>query len=296
MNLRQLEVFHAVAETCSFTRASHTLFISQSTVSQHIRELEETLQVRLLDRNRRNVSLTPAGVRLLEQGRIVFQALEEAESQARTATDPYSGRLSFGCAATTLLYHLPPILLEYTRRFPNVELNITDGTIEEVSTKIFGQQLDMALVVLPFSGPGLEKVELCQESFVIAVPARHKLASRTRLNIEELADQRFILHRQSQNTRKLVDRFLYKSRLTPKVAVELGETEAIKAMVARGLGVSILPSSAFLQPNREPEIKTFPLPAKQLKRSLALVYPKGKTPRPPAEALMTMLRSHFAEK
>src|SRR5580704_14852799 len=125
INFRQLEVFRAVAETKSFTRASHTLFISQSTVSQHIRELEDSLNIKLFNRNRRNVSLTPAGENLLAHGRNIFQLLEEAEMAARTVKDPYCGKLAFGCASTTLLYHLPNILMEYTRRYPNVELNIT---------------------------------------------------------------------------------------------------------------------------------------------------------------------------
>lgn len=293
INFRQLEVFRAVAESCSFTRASHVLFISQSTVSQHIRGLEDSLRVRLFDRNRRNVSLTRAGERLLEDGRAVFQLLEEAENHTRTTTDPYSGTLSFGCASTTLLYHLPPLLMEYMQRYPNVELKISDGSIEEIAAQMWSQSLDLALVVLPFSSPGLEKIPLFEERFVVAVPARSALASRTKFEMQELAAERFILHRQTQNTRRLVDRFLFKHRVTPKVVVELGETEAIKAMVMRGLGVSILPASAFLDPGRHSEIKTFPLPLKEIKRSLAVVYPKMKTPRPPAQALIQLLRTHF---
>src|SRR5579884_3186437 len=116
INFRQLEVFRAVAETKSFTRASHSLFISQSTVSQHIRELEDSLGVMLFNRNRRNVSVTPAGDNLLEHGRAIFQMLEEAETAAKTVRDPYCGKLSFGCASTTLLYHLPNILMDYARK------------------------------------------------------------------------------------------------------------------------------------------------------------------------------------
>jgi DNA-binding transcriptional LysR family regulator len=295
INFRQLEVFRAVAESCSFTRASHVLFISQSTVSQHIRELEDSLRVKLFDRNRRNVSLTRAGERLLEHGRAVFQLLAEAENYTRTTTDPYSGTLSFGCASTTLLYHLPPILMEYMQRYPNVELKISDGTIEEIAAQIWSQSLDLALVVLPFSSPGLVKVPLFDERFVVAVPASSPLANRPRLELQELAGERFILHRQTQNTRRLVDRFLFKHRLTPKVGVELRETEAIKAMVKRGLGVSILPASAFLEPKQHPDIKIFPLPPKEIKRTLAVVFPKLKAPRPPARELIQLLLTRFGD-
>lgn len=296
INFRQLEVFRAVAETKSFTRASHSLFISQSTVSQHIRELEESLKVKLFSRNRRNVSLTLAGENLLEHGRTIFQMLEEAETAAKTVTDPHCGKLSFGCASTTLIYHLPAILADYTHKYPNVELRITGGTIQEVAAQIWSGALDLALVVLPLNSPALERIVLFEESFVGAVPASHPLAKKARLQAADLAQERFILPRRGQNTRKLIDRFLFKERITPRVAIELAETEAVKAMVARGLGVSILPDSAFLDARARHGIKTFPIPHRDLRRSLAVVYQRPKALRPAALALVEMLDQHFRRK
>src|SRR5258708_5047598 len=241
INFRQLEVFRAVAETTSFTRASHVLFISQSTVSQHIRELEQSLSVKLFNRNRRTVSLTAAGENLLEHGRQAFQMLEEAEIAARTANDPYPGKLAFGCASTTLLYQLPDILAEYARRYPNVEMKITGGAIQDVAVQMWSGALDLALVVPPLSSVALERILLFEESFVFVLPAHHPSARKTTLRAADLAAERFILPRPGQNTRKLIDRFLFRERVTPRVAIDLAETEAIKAMVSRGLGVSILP-------------------------------------------------------
>jgi len=296
INLRQLDVFRAVAETQSFTRASHTLFISQSTVSQHIRELEDSLKVQLFSRNRRNVSLTPAGESLLGYGRSIFQMLEEAEIAVQTVRDPYCGKLTFGCASTTLLYHLPEILMDYTTKYPNVELNITGGTIQDVSLQMLSGSLDLALVVLPLSSPALEKIILFEEAFVGVIPAGHSLASEAHLRISNLANERFILHRQGQNTRKLVDRYLFKQRITPRVAIELAETEAIKAMVARGLGVSILPQSAFQNTGALQGLRVFSIPRKELSRSLAVVYSRPRVLRPAALAMIEMLRQHFRAK
>src|ERR1022692_1944725 len=176
INFRQLEVFRAVAETNSFTRASHVLFISQSTVSQHVRELEESLAIKLFNRNRRNVSLTLAGETLLEHGRNIFIMLEKAETAAKTIKDPYCGKLAFGCASTTLLYHLPSILMDYTQKYPNVELTITGGTIQEIGTQMWSGGLDLALVVLPFNSAALEKIVVFEESFVGVLAASHPLA------------------------------------------------------------------------------------------------------------------------
>jgi DNA-binding transcriptional LysR family regulator len=88
----------------------------------------------------------------------------------------------------------------------------------------------------------------------------------------DLASERFILHQAGQNSRKLIDRYLFKKRVTPRVAVELAETEAIKAMVACGLDVSILPESALVDARRQ-GLRIFRIPQKDLKRSLAVVYP-----------------------
>ena len=295
INFRQLEVFRAVAETRSFTRASHMLFISQSTVSEHIRELEETLKVRLFERNRRTVALTAAGEKLLEYGQRVFATLEEAESAAQSMLDPYSGRFAFGCASTTLLYQLPPVLAEYASRYPHVELTINSGTIQEVAAQMWSGALDLALVVLPIASAEFKKVVLLEESFVVVVPSHHRLASPKRFDIAALARERFVLHRRDQNTRKLIDRFFFKHKITPKVAIELSETEAIKEMVARGLGVSVLPASAFPHWRRAPGVKTFPIHDPELKRTLALVYLRGKALRPPVQAMIDLLMKHFHE-
>src|SRR5205085_114781 len=119
-----------------------------------------------------------------------------------------------------------------------------------VAAEIWSGALDLALVVLPLNAPGLKKIPVCDEPFLAVVPAAHRVARRPRLAIEELAGERFILHLPGQNTRKLVDRFLFQHRLAPRVPIELAETETIKRMVAHGLGVSILPVSAFM--HREP--------------------------------------------
>lgn len=97
-------------------------------------------------------------------------------------------------------------------------------------------------------------------------------------------------------TPKLIDRFLFRERVTPRVAIELAETEAIKAMVARGLGVSILPESAFPGGRAGQGLRTREIPRKELARSLVIVYPKSRPLRPPAVAMIELLQAHFQPK
>jgi DNA-binding transcriptional LysR family regulator len=293
INFRQLEVFRAVADTNSFTRASHAMFISQSTVSQHIRALEDALQVTLFQRNRRNVLLTAAGLNLLEHAREIFQMIERAEVAARTVKDPYHGKLSFGCASTTLLYQLPPILMEYTSKYPNVTLSISSGSIQDIASQMWSGALDLGLVVLPLSAPALRKIVLLEESFVGLIPSGHPLAKKAHLTIADLQAERFILQRRGHNTRKLVDHFFFKKRLVPNVVIELDLPETIKAMVRRGFGASILPESAFPDKQSSAGIHTFPIPRRDLHRALAVVHSRTKVLKPVVSALVELLQKHF---
>jgi DNA-binding transcriptional LysR family regulator len=293
INFRQLEVFRAVADTSSFTRASHEMFISQSTVSQHIRALEDSLQVTLFQRNRRNVLLTTAGLNLLEHARDIFRMIERAEVAAKTVKDPYHGKLSFGCASTTLLYQLPPILMEYTNKYPNVTLNISSGSIQDIANQMWSGALDLGLVILPLSAPTLRKIVLLEESFVGLIPSVHPLAKKANINISDLGGERYILQRRGHNTRKLVDQFFFKKRIAANVVIELDLPETIKAMVARGFGASILPESAFPDKRSSVGIHTFPSPHRDLHRALAVVHPRTKMLKPIAAALVDLLQKHF---
>lgn len=294
ISFRQLEVFCAVAERLSFTRASQTLFISQSTVSQHISELEGQLNVRLFDRTRRKVALSPAGAKLLTYGRGIFQMLHDAESATLAQADPFAGRISFGCASTTLLYQLPPVLAAYARQYPGVELNIVSGSIQEISAQLTDGTLDLALVVLPLNAPGMKRIHLQDERFVAVLPVQHPLGKAKRLQAQDLAGERFILHRAGQNTRRLIEQFFLRSKVRLEVAFELADTEVIKELVAHGLGISILPASTFPPGRERRDLRTVPLGGDDLVRKLALVQPLAQPARPAIEALAKYLERHFA--
>ncbi len=294
VSFRQLEVFCTVAEHLSFTRASQVLFISQSTVSQHVRELEDQLNVRLFDRHRRKVALSAAGLQLQEHGRRIFLMLEEAEWATRSQADPFAGKVTFGCASTTLLYQLPPILAAYARKYPDVELNILSGSIQEIAAQLAEGTLDLALVVLPLNSPGTKRTILKEERFVAVLPRKHPLAKAKQLTAQDLAQERFILHRAGQNTRRLIEQFFVRSKVRLRVAYEFADTEVIKEMVAHGLGVSILPESTFPPHRPRADLRTVPVGGLDLHRKLALVYAPAQRHLPAVAALAAHLERHFA--
>lgn len=295
ISFRQMEVFRAVAQDNSFSRASHRLLVSQSTISEHIRALEEVLDRKVFERSRRRVELTSAGEHLLQYVQRLFQLLEEAERAAKTSDDPYAGKVLFACASTTLLYQVPPILIEYSRSYPRVQLSILTDSIDEVTRDLRAGVVDLALVSFPITGRDFRKIPLFDEDFVIVLPSGHPLASKSSVRIKELADEPFILYRQGTNARKTIDRLFHKERFGPRVVMELNPTEAIKEMVANGFGVSLVPASAFLTKAPSRGVATLAIKGGGAKRSVGLIYLRTRPMSPSAKALLQLFQSHYAK-
>jgi DNA-binding transcriptional LysR family regulator len=136
-------------------------------------------------------------------------------------------------------------------------------------------------------------VPLWDEGFFLVLPKQHRLARRRALTIEDLANEQFILHGRAQNTRKIVDRYLFRHAVSPAVPIEIADTETIKAMVAHNLGVSILPESAFPRRKATEGLKIFPVHKAELSRSLAIIYPKSRPLRPAALAMIEVLQTRY---
>lgn len=295
ITFRQAEVFRAVAQDNSFSRASHRLLVSQSTVSEHIRALEEVLERKVFQRSRRRVELTSAGEHLLTYVERVFQLLEEAETAAKTSDDPFSGKVSFACASSTLLYQLPPILVEYSRSYPRVQLSILTDSIEGVTAELRAGVVDLALVAFPVSGRDFRKIALFDEAFVVILPTAHPLAGKSTIRIKELAGEPFILYRQGTNARRTIDRLFHKERFGPRIVMELNHTEAIKEMVANGFGVSLVPTSAFLTRTPTRDVAMLAIKGGGLKRSIGLIYLRSRAMSPSAKALLQLFQSHYSK-
>jgi DNA-binding transcriptional LysR family regulator len=183
--------------------------------------------------------------------------------------------------------------MEYTTKYPNVTLNISSGSIQDIANQMWSGALDFGLVVLPLSAPALRKIVLLEESFVGLIPSGHALAKKSHLTVADLQTERFILQRRGHNTRKLVDHFFFNKRIVPNVVIELDLPETIKAMVRRGFGASILPESAFTDKRSSAGIRTFPIPHRDLHRTLGIVHSRAKALKPVASALVDLLQKHF---
>ncbi len=271
MDLQQLRVFRAAAEANSFTRASETLDLSQSTVSQHIKQLEDELGCSLFLRAGKRVYLSEAGKILKHYAEKILTELKNAELSIRELSEIKRGTIKFGVGAATLTYQLPGILGEYRRRYPQIELIVTTGTTETLLELVASQALDLAIVMdVQKSSGNLQMTPLQPEELVVIINAEHALARKSLLDARDLLALPFILYEDHTIMQKTIQAYFRAMDVEPEIIMELENIEAIKSLVSAGLGASIIPSCSVAKSYENPLLRVLRVREHSMERKLAL--------------------------
>ncbi len=244
MELHQLRYFCAVARRASFTRAAEDEHVAQPSLSQQIQKLELELGARLFDRLGRTVRLTDFGKAFLPRARDILRELGEAAQQIQHMAGTEQGRVSLGAIPTIAPYFLPLRLAEFSRRHPHVQVNVVEETTPVLLQRLQEATIDLALLALPVPGTGLECHELMREELYLALPSRHRLASRASVDLRQIEREPFLLIKEGHCFRENTLAACRRARLQLNVVFESGQFETILAMVAAGMGVSLVPRMA----------------------------------------------------
>jgi len=246
MDLRQLRYFVAVAEERHFGRAAQRLHMSQPPLSMQIKALERELGLELLERTSRRVALTDAGRVFLERAKTILDAVEEAREVARGAEQGLQGRLEVGFISSASLSLLPPSIRLFRERFGDVELELKELTSAQQIDALYEGGIRVGLVRLPLRAPGIRFEPVLEERLVVALPSGHALESLDCVSLETIADLPLIFF-----TRQLIPGFhaqivelFQRVGAFPKVVQHAVHLQTIVGLVASGVGIAILPSSA----------------------------------------------------
>lgn len=269
MDLHQLQVFQAAVRQGSFTRAGEELHLSQSTVSQHIKLLEDELGCPLFLRVGRRVVVTEAGRVLLQYAERIFRDFQNAQMVMREMSALKRGTVRLGVGPTTLTYRLPRTLAEYKRKFPGIELVVLAGTTEFLIEALRSDHLDLAIIMSPAPHLGLTMTPLGLEELVLVLNRAHPLARKRTLEPHDLSSLRFILYGRHTAMQNLIDRYFESLGVAPRITMEVENNEAIKSLVRLGLGASILPSCAVSN-RSDTELRVLRVRGQPLKRQLYL--------------------------
>jgi DNA-binding transcriptional LysR family regulator len=245
MELRHLRYFCALADELHFRRAAAQLHIAQPALSEQIRKLETELGVRLLDRDRRRVTLSPAGAAFLREARTALDHAERAAEAARRAARGEIGQLRIGLTNSAAHEALPAIVPAFRAAYPDVGLVLRDLSIGEQMPLLLAGEIDLGFVRPRPHEPGLRCETVTRETFVAVLPSGHRLADGGEIEAGELAGEPFVLWPR-QRSPELYDRLLGYCRdagFVPTIAQEANEIPTILGLVAAGLGVSLLAES-----------------------------------------------------
>lgn len=245
MDVRQLDMFRAVAEEGTFTRAAERLHVSQSAVSRQLQLLEEELGTLLLHRTGRGVTLTAPGELLLTTANRINRDLQDVVSQIAATQQLQRGVLKLGAGMTVCLYILPKLLKKFRSMYKNLDLSVVAGSSENLLRMVRSNQLDLALLTLPIVAADLEIRPVLKEELVVVTARGHTLSRQRAVDARSLGRHPMVLFESGSNTRHVLDEFFREQQIPMNVVMETENVEILKAMVANGLGVTVIPYAAI---------------------------------------------------
>jgi LysR family transcriptional regulator, cell division regulator len=286
MDRSDLEIFRAVTQEGSITRAARRLNFVQSNVTAQIKKLESELRVPLFFRHSRGVTLTPAGKTLLTHAERILRLFEEASRAVRGGSEP-GGRLAIGSMETTAAVRLPPALAAYHSRYPEVDLALTTGPTEHLVEAVLNYQLDGALVAGPVQHPALAQEPVIEEELVLISGPSHPLGTA----LGSLVRHPIHVFRTGCSYRARLELWLRTAGFLPVRIVEFGTLEGILGSVRAGFGVSLVPRSVTRELEAGGMVVCHPIPEPYGRVNTVFVRRHDVPRTPTLELFLEMLRS-----
>jgi DNA-binding transcriptional LysR family regulator len=275
MDLRQLEILQAIAETGSFTACGRKLHVSQSAISRQILLLEEELGEPLFLRVGRQVRMTPAAESLVQLGQRVFLDVRETVGAITDRTRDLRGTLRLSGGMTVCLYVFPPLLKRLRRVHPHLDVRLTVAMAGRSVQEIRGGRVDAGLLTLPVEESDLVTVPVLREELLLVTTPTHPLARRRKVTPSDLDGQPFVLFEVGSATRKVIDQFFATEKIEPTIVMDTENVEIIKAMVKTGMGIGIVPYQAVAREVRAGQFFCARVEGHELVRETGWVYARA---------------------
>ena len=296
MNLRDLRYLVALADLRHFGRAADRCAVSQPTLSAQLKKLEDYLGVALIERQPRNVSLTPIGEQIVSRARRVLQDSDDLIDIARSSRDPLAGPLRIAMIPTLGPYLLPILTPKIRKRVPRLQLMLYEYQTAALVEQLKSGEIDLGILALGVDVGGLEQRELAHEAFTVALPANHPLAKKTTFKMEDLDDATLLLLEDGHCLRAHALEACSRIRVHEAGDFRATSLETLRQMVAAGHGVTLLPELATRGPfaaAKNPVIRPFSKPSPY--RVIGAVWRKSSTRVPAIDAVCQVVSEVLGE-
>ncbi len=275
ITLRQLRYFEALAHTRHFGRAADLCAITQPALSQQIKELETVLGLRLVERTPAGAHLTPAGREIAQRASRILSEVRDLHEFAIAQQPPLSGRLALGVIPSIAPYLLPTLLPRLRRHFPQLELELHEARTDPILAELADGRLDLLLLALPVTDPGLTTEALFDDPFLLAAPQDMDLPAPAACLPNLIASQRLLLLEEGHCLR---DQALAVCALRERERIDTfgaSTLTTIMQMVAAGMGITLLPEMAMSVEGRTPGVKLMRLEPPEPSRTIGLAWRRG---------------------
>ncbi len=294
MDIKRLEIFCAVVELKSFTRAAEAVLLSQPTVSENIRLLEETCGSRLLDRLGREVLPTAAGQILFQYARRIIRLRDEALQAIESHKGHLSGNLILGASTIPGAYILPSLVQGFKSLHPEIQITLNISDTSRTVEALLQGHLELGFIGARLKDQLLECREYSTDELVLAVPPDHRWAGQPPLDPTALLEEPFILRERGSGTRLVMLEALKELSVEVsqlQVVAEMGSTEAVRQAIKAGIGVSILSSLSVAEDLQRGSLVQVPIKGLKILRPIYLVQRKNRQISPLAQAFLDHLRT-----
>lgn len=242
--LRYIRAFLKIAETRNFTRAANDLHVSQSALTVQVQQLEESLGVRLFDRNKRGATLTAAGKDVFGPLQRLLNDAQNIVEHARDLSSASTGFVSIAALPTVCAGPLPGLVRSFLESYPGIRVQISDVIAERVREAVLKREVDLGIGTLHGRDAELRATPLFQDRLVVFTPPRHPLSEKSIVTLREASAHGLILPGRASSVREAVDAIAHRERLLLDIRYETNFMPTALAFVRANLGIAILPETA----------------------------------------------------
>jgi len=276
MNIHQVHIFNITARTLSITKTAKKMHLSQPSVSIQIKDLEDSLNVRLFDRINRRITLTDAGKTFFEYSERLLHLIDEINGAMNEFGSGEVGRLVLGASNTVGIYVLPKFLGEFKELYPKAEIALNIQNRQEAVEQCVASELDFAFMQDPPKHPDLQAEFFMKDELVIVCSPKHRWAGKGHLTMKTLSSEpeAIILREEGSGTRGIIEYVIKRFGIERKVTMELSSSEGIKRAVEANLGVAVLSRNVIKNEIENKTLVALPIRDLNTKREFFIVRNK----------------------
>lgn len=293
MNYERLRTFMAVAEKKSFSEAGKILFVTQPTITSQIKALEEELHTKLFERTTKKVEMTQSAVILYKYAKEIIRLSDSAQKEILKIENMIHGDLSMGCSLTIGEYILPKYLKQFKDMYPLIQMSVEISNSNNIITSIKDQFIDVGLIETPIDDPEIMVEPFLEDELILIASPNYFSNNEITISIEQLKRTPLIVREKGSGTRAVLEQYLNQAGMSIdrlNVVMELGSTEAIKAAVESGLGVSIVSKNAIIKEQQLQLLTAYPIKNISFYRYFYIAFRKEQVLKSTTELFIEELR------